>query len=131
VRAVRHLVEREARRSLLAAAQVRFAEHGREMAVALGRAREQHEVVTGRVVDPDAVVVRVDGDLGAKDRGQSEGPGRLGEAHDAVETVVVGEGQAREAEPGPFGGQLLGVARAVEETEARVGVEFAVERHQS
>ncbi len=79
---------------------------------------------------PDAVVVGVDRDLGPEDRGQTEGPGRLGEAHDPVEPVVVGERQSRETEARAFGGQFLGVARPVEEAEARVRVELAVE-HQS
>ena len=127
-RARRDLFEAEARRALLAAAQVGLAEHRRERAVALGRTREHDEVRAGGVVDPDAVVVGVDRDLGPEDRGQTEGPGRLGEAHDAVEPVVVGERQSREAEARAFGGELFGVARPVEEAEARVRVELAVDR---
>jgi hypothetical protein len=87
-------------------------------------------VRAGRVVDPDAVVVGVDRDLGPEDRGQSEGPGRFGETHDPVEPVVVGECQSREAKARALGGEFLGVTRPVEEAEARVGVELAVE-HQS
>jgi hypothetical protein len=82
-------------------------------------------------VDPDAVVVGVDRDLGPEDRGQTEGPGCFGETNDTVEPVVVGERQSRKTEASAFGGELFGVTRPVEEAEARVGVELSVERHQS
>ena len=58
--------------------------------------------------------------------GSADGPGRLGEADDAVEAVVVGEGEGLEAEAGRLLGQLLGVAGAVEEAEVRVAVELGV-----
>ena len=67
-----------------------------------------------------------DGELGPEDGGQAEGPGRLGEADHAVEAVVVGQGQSGQAEPDRLGGQLLGVAGAVEEGEVGVGVQFGV-----
>jgi hypothetical protein len=127
----RDLVEGEARGPLLAALQVRLAEHRGETAIAVGRAREHHEVLAGGIVHADAIVARVEGHLAAEDRRETEGPGGLGEAHDAVESVVVGQCETREAEPRALGGELLGVARAVEEAEAGVGVEFAVRGHQS
>ena len=65
-------------------------------------------------------------DLGAEHRRHPDGPGRLGEAHDAVEAVVVGEGQRLEAEPGGLGRQLLGVRRPVEEREVGVAVQLGV-----
>ena len=66
------------------------------------------QMLAGGVGHADAVVGGIEGHLGAEDRREPEGPGGLGEAYDAVEAVVVGEGQAREAEAGPLSGQLLG-----------------------
>ena len=66
--------------------------------------------------------------LGAEHRGHAHRPGRLGEAHHAVEAVVVGEGQGLEAEAGRLLGQLLGVAGAVEEAEGGVAVQLGVGR---
>src|ERR1700728_1358037 len=40
-----------------------------------------------------------DGELGTEHGGEPEGPGRLGEADHAVEAVVIGQGQGRQAEP--------------------------------
>ena len=72
-----------------------------------------------------------EGELGPEDGGHPRLLCRLGEAHDAVEAVVVGERQTRQAQTRRLGHQFLGVARPVEETEARVGVQFGVGRHQS
>ncbi len=130
-RAARDLVESESRRAFFSASQMGLAEHRRERAVPLGRTREHDEVRARGIVDPDAVVVGVDRDLGPEDRGQTEGPGRFGEAHDAVEPVVIGERQSREAEASALGGELFGVTRPIEEAETRMGVQLSVERHQS
>ena len=70
----------------------------------------------------------LEGQLGAEHRREADGPGRHGEADDAVEAVVVGDGQGREAEPGRLVDQLLGVARTVEEGEVRVAVQLGVHR---
>ena len=50
----------------------------------------------------------VDREFGAEHGGQVVGPGGLGEADDAVEAVVVGDGQGAEAEPDRFFHQFLG-----------------------
>ncbi len=67
-----------------------------------------------------------EGELGAEDGGQSQLAGRLGEAHHAVEAVVVGEGQGLEPQPGGLLHQLLGRAGAVEEAEVGVAVQLGV-----
>ena len=67
-----------------------------------------------------------EGDLGAEHGRHPDGAGRLGEADDAVEAVVVGEGEGLQAQPGRLGGQLLGVRRAVEEREVGVAVQLGV-----
>ena len=79
----------------------------------------------------DAIVTRVQGELGAENGRQAEGAGGLGEAHDAVEAVVVGEGEAREPEAHRLSDEFFGVTRPVEEAETRMGVKFTVLRHQS
>ena len=66
------------------------------------------------------------GDLGAEHRRQPDGAGRLGEADDPVEAVVIGDGEGVEAQSGRLGGQLLRVRRAVEEREVGVAVELGV-----
>ena len=61
---------------------------------------------------------RRDGELGTEHGGQTEGPGRLGEADHAVEAVVVGEGEGRQSPSrAASADQLLGMAGAVEEGE--------------
>jgi hypothetical protein len=49
-----------------------------------------------------------------------------GEADDAGEAVVVGDGEGAKAEGGALAGHVLGIAGAVQEGEVRVGVEFGV-----
>ena len=65
-------------------------------------------------------------DLGAEHGGDADLTRRLGEADHPVEPVVVGDGERLETEPGSFGGELLGVRRAVEEREVGVAVELGI-----
>ena len=65
-------------------------------------------------------------EFGAEDRRQLEGSGRLGEADDAVEAVVVADGERFESESGGLGHQFLRVGRPVEEREVGVAVQFGV-----
>ena len=86
------LLEGEPGRALLAA-HLRLADRPGEARVA-GRAfRQHHEVLTGRVgaAGLGAGVAEPEGELGAEDGGQTQRTGRLGEAHDPVEPVVVGD----------------------------------------
>ena len=70
------------------------------------------------------------GDLGAEHRRHAHGPRRLGEAHHAVEAVVIGERERFETEPGSLHHQLLRVRGAVEEGEVGVAVQLGV-RHRT
>ena len=73
-----------------------------------------------------AAVAGGEGDLGAEHRGQADRACRLGEAHHAVEPVVIGERQRLETQPGGLLRQLLGVRGAVEEREVGVAVQLGV-----
>ena len=92
-----------------------------------GGAPGQHEQVRPLGIG-DAVLGlgQTQGQFGPEHRRQPHRPGRLGEAHHPVETVVIGDGQGFEAQPGRLLGQGLGMRRAVEEAEVRVAVELGV-----
>ncbi len=139
--------QRELRRPLLPR-QVAEAERAGQAAVAGGAVGQQQQVVAvgvGGVVVGDAaggdlgervalVLGRAgfggqaggEGDLGAEHGRQADGPGRFGEPDDAVEAVMVGEGEGVEAQAGGLGGQLLGVGGTVEEREVGVAVQLGV-----
>ena len=68
------------------------------------------------------------GDLGTEHGRQSDGARRLGEAHHAVETVVIGDRQRLETETRGLLRQLLGMRGTVEEREVGVAVQLGV-RH--
>ena len=142
-----HVGQRELRRPLLPR-EVAEAHRAGEPGVALRPVGEQQQMVAvgiGRVAvgHPPGVHLRArlglvehhlllggeaggQGDLGAEHRRQPDGAGRLGEADDPVEAVVIGEGEGVQAQPGGLGGQLLGMRRAVEEREVGVAVELGV-----
>ena len=139
--------ERELRRPLLPR-QVAEAQRAGQAGVPVGPVGEQQEVVAvgvggvavgdppggdlGQRVAPRARHPLVRGqarrqrDLGAEHGRHPDRAGGLGEADDAVEAVVVGEGEGLEAEAGGLGGQLLGVRGAVEEREVGVAVQLGV-----
>ena len=139
--------ERELRRPLLPR-QVAEAQRPRQAGVAGGPVGEQQEVVAvrvggvtvghqpgahlrrGRFLGQDHRLLggeaRCQRDLGAEHGRHADGPGRLGEADDAVEAVVIGDGERFQPEPGGLGGQLLGVRGAVEEREVGVAVQLGV-----
>ena len=139
--------QRELGRALLPR-QVTEAERPGEAGVAGRPVGEQHEVPAGRIggsgvgqlagVDLGRGVALEPGDvlgvgeargqrqLGAEHGRQAGGAGGLGEAHDAVEAVVIGEGERLEAEPGGFVDELLGVRGAVEERVVGVAVQLGV-----
>ena len=115
--------------TLLPALEVGLGDGPAEAGVALGVAGQHDQVGPVRVGHAGAQVGAVDvgqGELGAEHGGQPERPGRHGEPHHAVQAVVVGEGDRRQAEPYRFRGQFLGVAGTVEEGEVGVGVELCV-----
>ena len=65
-------------------------------------------------------------ELGAEDRRHAQLACGLGEADDAVEAVVIGEGEGLEAKPGRLGDQLFGMRSSVEEGEVGVAVQLGV-----
>ena len=96
-----------------------------------GRAIGQHhEVLTGRIgaAGMEAGGAETQGELGAEDGGETERPGRLGEAHDPVEPVVVGDRERGQPQARGLLDQLLGMARSVEKGEVRVAVQLGVIR---
>ena len=142
------VVERELRRTLLAG-EVAEAERTRQPGIARGPVG-QHQQVFARCGSgawsgcrptcrcrPDAACRLLSAperpccgerDLGAEHGGQANGAGRFGEAHDAVEAVVIGERQRLQTQARRFLGQLLGVRGTVEEREVAVAVQLRV-RH--
>ncbi len=116
------------------AAQVRLADDAAQAGVADRVTREREQVPPGRIgcaypggdhpLGLGGRYLDVEGQFRAERGGQAECLGRLGEAHDAVHAVVVGEGQRGESEPDRLLDQLLGRAGAVEEAERRVGVQL-------
>ena len=112
-------------------------EHHEVLAVRVGRMRVGQEagghlaLGVGLTASPATTRTREargERDLGAEHGGQPHRPCRLGEADDAVEAVVVGEGQSLQTQTMGFLHQLLGVRRAVEEGEVAVAVQLRV-RH--
>ena len=88
---------------------------------------EHHEMLTGRVgVAVRRRAGRVERELGAEHRREPGGAGGEREAHHAVQTVVVGDGEGRQILPGGLVRQLLGMAGPVEEREVRVAVQLRV-----
>ena len=92
--------------------------------------REHDQVLAGRIGDP---VRRLRGAPSVSSApntvGQAERARRFGEAHHAVEPVVVGDRERGQPEPRRFLDQLLGMARPVEEREIRMTVQLGVRVH--
>lgn len=61
------------------------------------------------------MVGEVESEFRPEDGGQADVAGGEGEAHGAVETVVIGEGETRKPETRGFVDELLGMAGTVEE----------------
>ena len=141
---VGHVGERELRGTLLAC-EMPGAECPGQPGIPGGTVGEHEQVDPRRiggmgVGDHTRVDLTVDGtfgsgnrswmprqpDLGPEHGRQADRLGRLGEAHDPVEAVVVGDRQRVEAEPGRLGGQFFGVRSPVEEREVRVAVQLGV-----
>ncbi len=121
--------QRRAGQALLPAPQVGGRDGPREPGVAVGRAGQDHQVVALRVGLAHLGPGQVEGELGAEHGGQADGPGRLGEADDAVEPVVVGDGQRLQPQPDRLLGQLLRMGGTVEEGEVGVAVQLGVGHH--
>ncbi len=122
-------VEGDDRLPLLSSRQVGLGDDPAEAGIALGVPGQHDQVGAVGVghADPDMRATRPgDGELGPEHGGQAEGPGGLGEADHAVETVVIGQGEAGQTQPGRLGDQLVGMAGTVEEREVGVGVQLGV-----
>ena len=125
---------------ILGPCQLALADGPRQQRVAAGIAGQHQQVHAFGVGHPGALPVppaapsglrrggrlRGQGELGTEDGREPEGPGRLGEAHHAVEAVVIADGQRLEPQPDRLGGQLLGMGGPVQEGEVGVAVQFRV-----
>ena len=121
-------VEGEDGPSLLPAFQVGVGQHGRQTGIALGVARQHNEMGSAGIGPAGARPGRGECHLCPEDRRQVAHSRRLGKTDHTVETVMIGQGQRGQPEPGGLGHQLLGVAAAVKETEARVRVQLGIRR---
>ena len=119
------LLQGEAGRALLPR-QLTQADGPGQAGVPLRAVGQDDEMTAHRI--GHAVLRRIDaeGQLGSEHRGHADRPRRLGEAHHAVQPVVVGEGQRLQPQPSRFLGQLLGVGGAVQEAEVGVAVQLGV-----
>ena len=127
---LRQLGQRVDGLALLAASQLRRAERAGQAGVALRVARQHDEVAAFRVGLAVLGLAQLEAELGAEHRGHPDLAGGLGEADDAVEAVVVGDGQRLETEPSGFLDELFGMRRTVEEAEVGVAVQLGV-RHRT
>ena len=118
------------RTSLLVAAQLRLGDRPRQPVVALDAAGEHQQVAALGIGDALLRDGEPERQLGAVHRAQRRILlGRLGEAHRAVEAVVVGDRERRQTQPHRLLDERLGVARAVEEAVAAVAVQLGVRHH--
>ncbi len=128
------LVEVVQRAPLLGTLQLPVRDGGREPVVSLFAAREDEQVRARGIgfSTPRRArgsVEMTERELGAKDGLHLQGLGGFGEAHDAVEPVVVGDREGVQAEPLGLFGELFGRGGPVEERERRVGVQLGVRHH--
>ncbi|VTR78994.1 hypothetical protein CHMI_03785 [Cellulomonas hominis] len=120
--------------ALGAGGQVRLGDGPGQRPIPVGSARDDGQVHgpgvghAGRGVEHVGAADTGDGQvqLGTEHGGQADLARRLGEPDDAVQAVVVGEAERAEPEPVRLGGELLGLAGAVEEAERRVRVQLRV-----
>ena len=120
------LVEVVDRPALLGPAQLRLGDRGGEPVIALLAAGEHQQVAALGIGLAVLRLGQPERELGAEHGLHLRGLGRLGEAHDAVEAVVVGDREGVQAEPLRLFEQLFGGGRAVEEAVARVRVQLGV-----
>ena len=110
--------------------ELRLADRLGEAGVSRRALREHDQVLAGGIRHPvgrpNGCVARAERQLGAEHCRQRERPGRLCEAHDTVEAVVIGDRERGQIEARRFFGQLLGVAGTVEEREVRMAVQLRV-----
>src|SRR5699024_2627434 len=93
-----------------------------------GVASQHHQVLGVGVGLSGTRCVQPEAELGAKHRANPGLSGGLGQLDDAVETVVIGQADGLDAEPGGRGRQGRGCADPVEETERGVAVQLRPRR---
>ena len=130
-RTIGEIVEVVPRAPLLAARELRVRDRCGKTVIALFAAGEHEQVGAlgvGRAAPRGRRRERVvaEGQLGSEHGLHVQLLGCLGEPHDAVEPVVVGDGEAVEAQPFGLFGELGGRRRPVEERVRRVRVQFGV-----
>lgn len=103
---------------VLRSVQLREADRPRETRIATRSVGENDEM--------SLTVSMLNDKFGSEHRGQSHGTRRLGETHDAVQAVAIGERESSEIETIGLGDQSFGVGCSVEEREVRVTVQFGV-----
>ncbi len=103
------------RASFLGAAELRVGDRGGEAVIALFASREHEQVRAGRI---GLAVLRAgesQRQLGPEHRLHRAGLGRFGEAHDAVEPVVIGEREGVQTEAFGLFDEFFGRGGSVEE----------------
>ena len=120
------LVEVVDRPPLLGPLQLRVRDGAGEPVIALLAPGEHEQVRADRVGLAVLRLRQLERELGAEHGLQLQRLGGLGEAHDAVEAVVVGDREGVQAEPLRLFGHLFGRGRPVEERERRVRVQLGV-----
>ena len=119
--------ERVHRPPLLTAGELPGGDRGGQPVVARLAPGEHEQVLALGVGEAVLRAAEPERELGAEDGLQvGKALGRLGEAHDAVEAVVVGHREPVEAEPVRLFDELLGRGGTVEEAERRVRVQLGV-----
>ena len=99
--------------TFLLAGELRRADGHREPAVPFRVTRENEQMVTFRIGDAVLRRAQTETEFGTEHRADAEFTGRLGEAHDTVEAVVVGDGEGFDPESRRLFGKFFGFAGAV------------------
>ncbi len=123
---LREDVEVVDRPALLAAVQLRAADLGGQPVVALLTSCQHQQVIPDRVGDTHLRLRETERQLGAVERAQGGVRCGLGEPDDAVEAVMVGDGQRVQSQPERLRDQQFRGGGAVEEAEGRVAMQFGV-----
>ena len=114
--------------TLLAAGQVRGGKLTREPAVTLRTAGQHQQMRAGRVwhVSAGAASSRAQRQFGSEYRADVEFAGRLGEAHHAIESVMIGQRDSPQIQPRGLLDEFLRRAGPVEEAVRRMRVQLGV-----
>ncbi|SHT51593.1 Uncharacterised protein [Mycobacteroides abscessus subsp. abscessus] len=114
----------------LAAGQMRPGQFPRQPPIPLGPAGQDQQMRPGRVGQLGAGSV-AERQFGAENRRHVEFFGGLGETHDTVEPVVIGQGDGPQIQPDGLLHQLLRGAGAIEEAVRGMGVQLGIRHRRS